>query len=282
MATARTANQMRPAWIVKDPTSNRPREERAEDRFALRRCSAGKPSDMKSARPRMKSAMPSVTRKEVMPIFATRTPLASPMRTASADGRPASASSGASPRCSTSVYMTSGTKPKTLPTERSKMPAVSSSVMPRAMMPNSGMKANMFETFVNRHERRLEVGQHDPGADEQRDRDDLGRARRSRCRSLAPTRGHRRCIRGSAHADSTRARWPGSSDRVSVDRQRRRARADRPASLRGQLDVLVGRRGVVERLGRDVVADGQAGRGLDEQDDRVVARGIGVAPRWRR
>ena len=107
----------------------------------------GKPSDMKSAKPRMKSAIPSVTRKDVMPTFATRMPLASPIRTA----RPmatTSASSGAIPALLTSVYMTRGTKPKTLPTERSKTPAVSSRVIPRAMMPNSGMKANMFEMLV--------------------------------------------------------------------------------------------------------------------------------------
>ena len=117
---------------------------------------------------------------------------------------------------------------------------------------------------------------------QQRDGDDLG-ARDDLPRSgrRGQRAGHRRRTSGDA-CHSTQARGLGRVAMVSARSARRRAGADRPASLRGQCDVLVGRRGVVQRLRRDVVADGQAGRRLVEQDDRVVARRRPGSPRWRR
>ena len=91
--------------------------------------------------------------------------------------------------------------------------------MPRAMIPNSGMKANMFDDVLDRDERRLEVGQHDPGADEQRDRDDLG-ARQD----LLPHPARRVVTaRRGAHATRPRHRGLGRVTMIRVDQRRGRA-----------------------------------------------------------
>src|SRR5579863_1167725 len=86
----------------------------------------------------------SVTRNDDMPTLVTRIPLIAP--TAMQIAKPISK---ATPRstpafCASSITET-GASAKTAPTERSNSPAVSSSVMPRAMMPSSGKNAIMLE-----------------------------------------------------------------------------------------------------------------------------------------
>ena len=90
--------------------------------------------------PRTTSSMPSVTRNEGTRNRVTNQPLTRPMATpmTMAMTNPTSM-----PRVVSlaTVHMTTAVKPKTEPTERSNSPDVMSSVMAKAIMPSSGVKA---------------------------------------------------------------------------------------------------------------------------------------------
>src|SRR6185437_691690 len=99
---------------------------------------------MYSAAPRTISSMDSMTRNDEIPTLATISPLIAPIAMQISSPISKAGPITISPFWTRSITAT-GPSANTAPTERSNSPAVSSKVMPSAMMPSSGMYAIMLE-----------------------------------------------------------------------------------------------------------------------------------------
>lgn len=89
--------------------------------------------------------VPSVTMNALMPKYCTTTPLNSPMR---APTRSAASNAGQNPMSSARLRQTAAPSAATAPTDRSKLPLISTIVVVIAIRPISVVWSRMFATFV--------------------------------------------------------------------------------------------------------------------------------------